>query len=115
MISAGNGWQDMRATLSPAFTSSKMRAMFLLMEECADQFIEYFKKQNGVISVELKDTFTRFSNDVIGTTAFGVTCDSLKDKNNEFYVMGKKLTMFTGLQFLKFIGFIFSPTLMGVR
>ncbi|KAF2890529.1 hypothetical protein ILUMI_15644 [Ignelater luminosus] len=113
-LKAGNGWQDMRATLSPAFTSSKMRAMFVLMDECADQFIKHFKKQNGVIPLELKDTFTRFTNDVIGTTAFGVTCDSLKDRNNDFYEMGKELTAFRGLQLLKFVGFIFSPTLMGL-
>ncbi|KAF2885200.1 hypothetical protein ILUMI_20975 [Ignelater luminosus] len=113
-LKADRGWQDVRATLSPAFTSSKMRAMFVLMDECADQFIKHFKKQNGVISLELKDTFTRFANDVIGTTAFGVTCDSLKDRNNDFYAMGKELTTFTGLQLLKFSGFIFSPKLMSL-
>jgi len=102
----------MRAYLSPSFTSSKMRTMFTLMEQCTKQFIDYFKNQPGTASVELKDAFTRFTNDVIGTTAFGVTCDSLKDKNNQFYLMGKDVTNFSGLRTLKFFGHTFSPLLM---
>ncbi|KAK5641866.1 hypothetical protein RI129_010413 [Pyrocoelia pectoralis] len=94
-------WRDMRATLTPSFTSSKMKTMFLLFSECAQQFVEYFeKKKENVITVEMKDIFTRFTNDAIASTAFGFKCDSLKEQTNEFYTMGKKATNFGGAKLL---------------
>ncbi|KAF2898585.1 hypothetical protein ILUMI_07590 [Ignelater luminosus] len=113
-LTIDDGWHDMRSTLSPTFTSSKMRSMFVLMEQCAEQFVKYFEKQKGPVELELKDSFTRYANDVIGTAAFGITCDSLADKENQFYMMGKELTTFTFLQNLKFFGFSISPALMAL-
>lgn len=105
------GWHDMRATLSPTFTGSKMRALFNLMDQCSNRFVDYYKQSNGQVCVELKDAFARFANDVIGTSAFGVTCDSLKDRDNDFYVMGKDLTNFSGFRTLKFFSYTISPFL----
>lgn len=104
----------MRSTLSPAFTGSKMRLMFKFMKECSKQFSDYYSKQNGTVTVELKDAFTRFTNDVIATTAFGITCDSLENRENEFYTMGKKVTDFTGWKILIFALHAMSPTISNV-
>ncbi|CAH1099422.1 unnamed protein product [Psylliodes chrysocephalus] len=91
----GQRWRDMRPILSPSFTSSKMRSMFVLISECAQNFSHYYlKKDEQIIEVELKDSFTRFTNDVIATAAFGIKTDSLENKENQFYVMGKALTSF---------------------
>ncbi|XP_017776422.1 PREDICTED: cytochrome P450 9e2-like [Nicrophorus vespilloides] len=107
----GEKWRDIRATLSPAFTSSKMRSMFTLMDECAEEFVKFFAEQKkDVVDVELKDIFTRFANDIIGTCAFGFQCNSMKDRENEFYMMGDELTDFKGLwKSFKFILSIASP------
>lgn len=60
----------MRSTLSPAFTGSKMRQMFELVSECADDVVEHFAKQSseGKINVEMKDFFSRYANDVIAVS-----------------------------------------------
>lgn len=111
-------WKDMRATLSPSFTSSKMKTMFTLISESAHDFVEYFKKNQNqdVITIEMKDTFTRFTNDVIATTAFGIKVDSLKDTTNEFYVMGKKMTDFgTFWNTMKIFGYMALPGLLKVK
>ncbi|XP_044253641.1 cytochrome P450 9e2-like isoform X2 [Tribolium madens] len=90
-------WRDMRSTLSPAFTGSKMKFMFPLISETAESFIQYFLAKNeDVVTVEMKDAFTRFTNDVIANTAFGVKCESLKERENEFYLMGKEATNLKG-------------------
>ncbi|KAI2474114.1 cytochrome P450 9e2 isoform X2 [Diabrotica virgifera virgifera] len=101
----GQQWRDMRSVLSPSFTSSKMKVMFTLMTECAQNFSKHFqKKKEDVVELELKETFTRFTNDVIATTAFGIKVDSLEDRDNEFYLMGRDVTNFTGtLKMLKFM------------
>lgn len=36
-------WRDMRITLSPAFTGSKMRHMMPFMMEISDNFIQYLE------------------------------------------------------------------------
>lgn len=84
------------------------------MRESATQFSSYYLKKCSVVTIEMKDAFTRFANDVIGTTAFGVTCNSLENKHNEFYMMGKEITNFSGLRALKFVMYSISPTLMKV-
>ncbi|KAF2901229.1 hypothetical protein ILUMI_04957, partial [Ignelater luminosus] len=111
-MKGGQQWQDMRATLSPSFTGSKLRLMFGLMKECTQQLTNYFEKQDGVITVEMKDIFSRFTSDVIASTAFGITCDSVKNPKNEFYAMGRDVTDFTGLRSLIFFINGLSSTLM---
>lgn len=95
----GQRWRQMRATLSPAFTGFKMRQMYELVSECADNFVNHLKgrvKVGETLNVEIKDLYSRYSNDVIASCAFGLTgLDSFAEPNNEFYVDGKELTNFT--------------------
>lgn len=112
---SGQKWKDMRTTLSPAFTGSKMRQMFHLIGNCCDDGVTHLlneSKQHHRMVVDMKDLFTRFTNDFIATTAFGVNVNSLKDKDNEFYTIIKKATTFNGVQAFKFIGYSILPKLM---
>lgn len=97
----GEEWRQMRATLSPAFTGSKMRQMFELVADCADDAAKYFLKRietEPEISIEVKDYFSRYTNDVIATCAFGLKTNSLEEPENEFYLNGKKLMDFFSLK-----------------
>lgn len=92
----------MRATLSPAFTGSKMRQMFELVVDCADDMAKYLReeaKQGKLIQWEMKDLFSRYASDVIASCAFGLEVNSLKDPDNEFFVLGKGPLRFSSLQF----------------
>ncbi|XP_055306358.1 uncharacterized protein LOC129570685 [Sitodiplosis mosellana] len=94
-------WRNMRANLSPAFTGSKMRQMFELVAECADDVVKHFlnKVKNGDrVNLEMKDFFTRYTNDVIATCAFGLKINSFENPENEFYIGGRELMNFTGLK-----------------
>ncbi|XP_019565200.3 cytochrome P450 9e2-like [Aedes albopictus] len=112
---AGQKWRDMRATLSPAFTGSKMRKMFQLVLECSDSVTQYYVNQSKkTLEVELTDLFTRFGSDVIATCAFGIKMDSLRDHDNDFYDNGKKMMRFERLSvLLRMFAFKFFPSLMG--
>ncbi|XP_053683465.1 probable cytochrome P450 9f2 [Sabethes cyaneus] len=97
----GQKWRDMRATLSPAFTGSKMRHMFDLVAQCAQSMNSFFlaeAKAGKRLEYEMKDIFSRFGNDVIGTVAFGIQVDSLKDQDNEFYTKGKEMLNFQSVK-----------------
>jgi len=71
--------------------------------------------EGNLLAVEMKDLFSRYSNDVIATSAFGIRCDSLKNPKNEFYEMGRDITSLRGLRALIFFGYMMSPKLMKVR
>ncbi|XP_017777324.1 PREDICTED: cytochrome P450 9e2-like isoform X2 [Nicrophorus vespilloides] len=108
----GDEWKHMRATLSPAFTGSKMKGMFVMISECAKQFAENFvDHRDEVAEIDMKDLFSRFTNDVIASCAFGVQCDSIKDRENDFYMMGKDAMQFEGFRLYKFFLFAVFPKL----
>ncbi|CAD7079483.1 unnamed protein product [Hermetia illucens] len=87
----GQKWRTLRTKLSPTFTSGRMRFMFPTVLEVADRFIEtlneLLKTQK---TLEVKDLLARFTTDVIGTCAFGIECNSLKDPDAEFRRFGRK-------------------------
>ncbi|KAK4874005.1 hypothetical protein RN001_013365 [Aquatica leii] len=96
-------WRHMRPALSPLFTSSKMRIMFTLVSDIAQEFVKYFEKQNKqLIDLEMKDTFTRFTNDAVASTCFSLKIDSLKNETNQLYVLGKEATSFSGIRYTAF-------------
>ncbi|XP_057336079.1 cytochrome P450 9e2-like [Microplitis mediator] len=97
----GDTWRELRNLLSPSFTSSKMKVMFKLMCQCSDNFSSYFVEQMVKSKIESqtiasKEVFTRYTNDVIATCAFGITIDSMRDPDNDFYRIGRKSANFEG-------------------
>ncbi|CAH2105992.1 unnamed protein product [Euphydryas editha] len=115
----GEEWKDMRSTLSPAFTSSKIKLMVPFMEEVGDQMIRAVKKNikesdSGSIDVEVKDLSSRFANDVIASCAFGLKVNSHSDENNKFYEMGKTAATFKFRQILLFFIISTFPALVNI-
>jgi len=105
LILRGDRWRDVRALLSPAFTGSKMKVMFQLMSECAVNFSEYLRttvSAEGRV-MEIRDAVTRYANDVIATCGFGISVDSMKNPENDFFLHGKKITEFGLFAILKMI------------
>ncbi|XP_057336081.1 cytochrome P450 9e2-like [Microplitis mediator] len=100
----GDEWREIRNLLSPAFTSSKMKTMFKLMRVCSENFVNYFheRAKSQLFTLRTKDAFTRYTNDVIASCAYGITVDSLRDPDNKFYEIGRKSTNFDGILSLKF-------------
>lgn len=116
---SGEKWRDMRSTLSPVFTGSKMRQMFELVLECAHDMTNHFvenasKSNSNEIDCEMKEVFGRYTNDVIATSAFGIKINSFVNRQNEFYVTGRKvLDINKPLNSLKLILLKTVPSVMG--
>ncbi|KAL3273297.1 hypothetical protein HHI36_014750 [Cryptolaemus montrouzieri] len=106
----GKKWRELRNILSPAFTGSKMRAIFVLISEAAKEFAKYFENQNlDVCELEMKETYSKYTNDVIATCAFGIKSNSLEDPTNEFFTMGRAITSTSLSGRLKALLLIFFP------
>ncbi|XP_011869163.1 PREDICTED: cytochrome P450 9e2-like [Vollenhovia emeryi] len=92
----GNRWKEMRNTLSPSFTASKMKFMFDLISTCSRDFADYlYNHPELCYAIETKEVFRRYTNDVIATAAFGISVNSMKDRDNEFYTRGIQATTLT--------------------
>nr|Q964R1.1 RecName: Full=Cytochrome P450 6j1; AltName: Full=CYPVIJ1 [Blattella germanica]AAK57913.1 cytochrome P450 CYP6J1 [Blattella germanica] len=81
----GQKWKHVRTSLTPTFTTGKMKNMFYLVDKCGQQlvlFIEKFAKAENPVAV--KDAVERFTMDVTAMCAFGIECNSLQDPKAEF-------------------------------
>lgn len=83
-------WREMRATLSPLFTGSKMRFMMSLIVECVNDFNAFIKeeisssKSNTSREYNMAELLSRLGSDIISSTAFGLKINTFEDQNNRF-------------------------------
>ncbi|NP_001108456.1 cytochrome P450 9G3 [Bombyx mori] len=103
-------WRDMRTTLSPAFTGSKMRLMLPFMIDISKNIVEYLKGHQ-LEDVDVDDLMRRYTNDVIASAGFGLQVNSLVDKDNEFYECGQAMFSTSWPQRFKMILAAQFPTL----
>ncbi|GLV36691.1 Cytochrome P450 6a21 [Carabus blaptoides fortunei] len=73
------------------------------INDCGIKYIRYNIKSLGTIldehiktkeALDIKDIFARLTTDTIGSCAFGLDCNSLKDPDTEFRRYGKKVFSF---------------------
>ena len=110
---------DMRATLSPAFTGSKMRMMFEFMSQCGKQTAITMRQQintgtDGTDNVfEFRELASKFTVDVIASCAFGIEVNSFLNPKNDFQRIAQKVSNFSGFwTTIKFVGYMISPKIM---
>lgn len=87
-------WRDMRTTLSPIFTSSKMKMMFELLSLHANDFVDFYEdraKKGERLIVEVLDVFARFTADGISTSALGFQADCVRNKESDIFKIVKKM------------------------
>lgn len=81
----GNHWKTSRAILSPTFTSGKMKQMYVLMEECADDLIGVLDEKSAKHeAIDLKPFFGNYTLDVIAICCFATRLHSNKNPDSEF-------------------------------
>lgn len=81
----GQPWKDLRAKLSPTFTSGRMKMMFPIVTETADRMVDYltpFSEKQGAL--EMKEVYASFTTEVITNVAFGLDIKCHGDPDNDF-------------------------------
>lgn len=110
----GAEWKGVRSTLTPVFSSSRLRNMLPLIKLCSTQMVD-FLKQYDKKDVEMKKTIGHFTLEVIGACAFGIKCDALSDENAHFFNVAEKFDyMPLHKRLLLFFILIFVPQLIKI-
>ncbi|XP_060824010.1 cytochrome P450 6a2-like [Bombus pascuorum] len=85
-------WRPLRTKFSPIFTSGKIREMFPLILECAEnleQCLEKIIEKGGFM--DCHEVAARFFTDIIGSCVFGINMNALSDEECEFRKIGRKI------------------------
>ena len=82
----GQRWKNMRAVLTPVFSSSKIKLMFPGISKQSDRMIEYIKETClNKECCELGSIYSSYTTEVIANIAFGLDIECLGNSENEFY------------------------------
>nr|AFI45025.1 cytochrome P450 CYP6BW2 [Dendroctonus ponderosae] len=93
-------WKELRAKLTPAFTSGKIKMMFETLTEKTELLIDAVGKlADETEGFAIKNVCGNFTTDVIASCGFGIECDSLNEPDNAFRNFGKKLLVPNLLRF----------------
>ncbi|XP_059105880.1 cytochrome P450 3A31-like isoform X2 [Peromyscus eremicus] len=94
-MSKDEDWKRIRALLSPAFTSGKLKEMFPIIEQYGDILVKYLRREaEKGKPIPMKEVFGAYSMDVITSTSFGVNVDSLNNPKDLFVEKARKLIRF---------------------
>lgn len=98
----GKKWRNLRIKVTPTFTSGKLKAMFQTLTNCGVILEEFFQDMFAKEEpVDIKEVFSRFTTDIIGSCAFGLECNTFKEPNSPFRVYGQKFFTVTKLKGLR--------------
>jgi len=82
----GDEWRDVRSSLTPVFTSGKMKAMMKFIVEVSENLLAEMEKKSELGEFELKDVTGKFSLDALASCAFGIDFNSFGGAQSSAFV-----------------------------
>ncbi|XP_045762459.1 cytochrome P450 6B5-like isoform X2 [Maniola jurtina] len=75
----GPKWKLVRQSMSPLFTSAKLKSMYYIMDKSAQDFVRYLKDNPKFMKGDMFNTLSTFCSAAICASVFGVTTKSVFD------------------------------------
>lgn len=86
-------WRELRAKLSPTFTSGKMKLMYTQIMDSAKQMVDHLSDLNSQNkALDIKEITSCYSTDIIGSCAFGLNCNTFKHPDSDFRKYSRLIT-----------------------
>ncbi|KAJ6639106.1 Cytochrome P450 6k1, partial [Pseudolycoriella hygida] len=87
----GDKWKNLRAKLSPTFTSGKLKAMFPTLIACGDPLKRFMDEVSAKEqTIEVREVLAQFTTNVIASVAFGIDIDCIANPDTDFRRYGRK-------------------------
>ncbi|XP_068081110.1 cytochrome P450 6j1 [Anabrus simplex] len=93
-FSMGERWKHFRTTLSPGFTSGKLKTLFPLVEKTAkdlDKYLQTQARKNEPDGIETKELCCKYTTDVVASCVFGIEAGCFEDTKSEFLETNRKM------------------------
>ncbi|XP_049938537.1 probable cytochrome P450 6a20 [Schistocerca serialis cubense] len=110
----GERWRKVRSQLSPSFTASRLKPMFLLIKDVCDNMVRMLKEEEPKASTDGLEAWRlcmRYTADVVSSCALGVRGRALEDENSPLQKMFRKLLEPTFMTILTLFVMATSPKL----
>ncbi|XP_016324082.1 cytochrome P450 3A40-like [Sinocyclocheilus anshuiensis] len=88
-------WKRIRSSLSPYFTSGRLKEIFPIAVTHADRFIKNMQKRDHEQPVKVKEVVAPYSLDVVTSSSFSVDIDSINNADDPFVTNVKKFFKFS--------------------
>ncbi|XP_075976838.1 cytochrome P450 6B5-like [Anticarsia gemmatalis] len=90
MFMNGPRWKLMRQSMTPLFTSAKLKNMYYIMDKSAQDFVVYLKEHPKLWEGDCFETLMTFCNAAVCGAIFGIGTESIFD--SPFLKVAKKIT-----------------------
>ncbi|CAM4350580.1 unnamed protein product [Leuciscus chuanchicus] len=94
-ITKDEQWKRIRGSLSPYFTSGRLKEIFPIAVTHADRFITNMQKRDHEQPVKIKEAVAPYSLDVVASSSFSVDIDSINNADDPFVTNIKKFFQFS--------------------
>ncbi|XP_068905352.1 cytochrome P450 6a2-like isoform X1 [Tenebrio molitor] len=98
----GEEWKNIRTKMSPSFTSNKMKSIYNIVVKNCESLVKVLgpdAEERRVI--DIKQVLMRFTADTIGSTSFGIDCNSLINPTTEFSQIVDRISNHSGWKLLR--------------
>lgn len=101
---SGLKWKKMRTKLTPTFTSGKIKQMYSTVTGVSNDFMDYVQRiSRSNEPIDAKKMCLRYTADVIGSCAFGLKCNALKEDDSKIIKIAEDIFSPAGFQSVKLL------------
>ncbi|XP_023950326.2 cytochrome P450 6k1-like [Bicyclus anynana] len=106
---SGKKWKLIRQSMTPLFTSTKLKSMYYIIDKSAQDFVVHLKDNPKLLKGDAFSTLSTFCCAAVGAAVFGVTTHSIFD--SPFLTVARKAFKPTLVRNIKFAIANLSPSI----
>lgn len=107
-------WKHVRTKNTPMFTTARIKYMFSLMSEVADDLHKKISNECDKSYMDISELTAQYTTDIISSVALGIKANSLTDPDSSFRKLGKEFFIPSTLRGFQFVTFCLVPSIANI-